>query len=315
MAAREQIATGLDAHERASKVGPTATPLRLKTASVLGEILIEPGTVWGEGRKMIVTADGHGIVFFEDDVLFRQSPKDFVLDELVSVFAKAGVSAKPWRKILKTEFNFICGLLVPWYGSVGIAAAETTLFYANNKSVVDRAFKHIEKLIDFFDYLGEKHPKLRNKLLLSLGKNSILGVKHGTSGDIAHFVGRLMKGYRELKADKSKAASTGLIIASLKILVVIVLKTAAIFMALHAPVFAIKGFIGDSKKQIDEYVKEFRATLGMVISVDEAKAIRESIVKDLSASEKFSAFADDANKGLKAIEDLLAKADEEMLLE
>jgi hypothetical protein len=309
MAEPELLAKNEEAHKRAAAVKETATSLTVKTGTVMGEVTIDPGTIWSGYNKMIVTADGFGVVYMNREVLYRQGVSDFIRDELISAFEKAGQSAKPWIKIAKTEFKFICGLFVPWYGSIGIFAAEIAIFYHQNKSLTDEAFEHGRKVMDRLLWVRSKCPTLFDKLMISVGRILLKEWRSGsvealtTSENIAHFIGRILRGA------KGTVEETGVL--TIKALIKTILIVAIINGTLNIPGIVIASAKIANKTLVEKIILELSFIGAPTLKEEAIKISIELMMNPEETKKNLTELYEASQKLIPILEKLAAKIKED----
>jgi len=142
MAEVEFLAEGEEARKRVAELkDPLASSVTVDS-TLFGKVEVRAGMQSWDKLRLVVYADGAGVAYLEGDKLFKMSAADFVRDEQFRCFEKAGKSATPWIKIWKMEVEFLCSVVIPWWGMIPIKAAEGALLYSNNKELVDGGIKH-----------------------------------------------------------------------------------------------------------------------------------------------------------------------------
>jgi len=305
MAETELLAKGEEAHKRIAALGSSATSMVVETYGLLGRVSIEPGMLWEGYKKMVVNADGYGVVYLIGEKLYRQSVKDFILDELMSAYARAGKSTKPWRTILKVEYNFICGLCVPWYLHLGATAAELALFYSNNKELVDTAIKGTKTVYNTLNWFKKNCPtlytKLRNSAAWAVAKD--MPSEMVEAGTVAFFLGRILMNAKQAIGDGVEMAFI--------VWVKIIFKVAALVVVTHMPSFIAHAAAKATKDVVEEIRKQLGYE-GVTITKEEAQQMIKELTKDKPETEKkLKELKDQSERYLPVIKDVVKKMEEE----
>lgn len=276
MGVAELIAKGADAHQKAAAMkGKNEPPYTVKTGTVMGDVTLESGMMWSGYQKIIIWASSFGVYYMKDDSLYRQDAKDFIRDELLVAFEKAGTSSKPIVRLYKATFEFIMGLVAPWYVTLGYKICETAYYYITYTELINSAYTQSGKLLSTLIWLRRLSPTFFNKMMWSIGKEILKDVPSSVSAeDIAFFLGRVLMSVKNYK--KPDAIITKITIS---LVVKLALKVAGIVGLLRTP-----GIIADStKKNTEALAQEVRKELTL-LGIASTPGECEIIVKELQTN-------------------------------
>jgi len=313
MAEPELLARGDEAKKRIS--GLSYTELTIKTGTVMGDVTIKSGTIWSGYSRMIVAVVNRDVFYTVDDKLYRLGVSDFIRDELMSAFEKAGKSAAPWIEIGKAEFEFIMGVVMPTWGAVLFAIAKAAFFYVQHKATISVAWELNKELWDILVVIQKKCPRFMQKLAMTTAKEAIKDAVFGAPApqEAAKLLGRIVRNLVQKTAAAAEAGSkvAGAFKLTIQILVKVILETAALVRVLNIP-SRTGAAITKAAAGIASEVEKILKAAGAPLSRDEARLIAEEIIREKDDLLKKFTRLEEINKQLIPKLEELEKALKEM---
>ncbi|MCC6996354.1 MAG: DUF4157 domain-containing protein [Deltaproteobacteria bacterium] len=272
---------GKDTMQYVARMLPQAQPLPITSGFYRGMSIV-PGSVWGGDRCMVIFPSYEAIYYTIDDVLYSCPSETFTFGQgSMGAFQTAGKNGEGMVRLIQCEYALLAGLFVPWWGMLGLGAAQIAVEYEVHKEALEPALKRLPEVYNKLNELRTRYPKLFWHVVAEI----LAEVPSSVSAEDAAFLaGRVVASFAGTSgaALGITAEATKL---SFKSLAWVLLKCSTILTATHLPAWggkaaqkAAKGTAkklaaGEAVKVPDEVVKELMTGLSAeAVNLDEATA-------------------------------------------
>jgi hypothetical protein len=277
-APRKLLLAGEPAMRAAAEVLKTAHPVG-PVNSVMGPVMLVPGTIWA-GNRMLISAGQSQCISTEDDRLYEWNTGLFIQEEWMQAQQRAAKSAEGWVVIAQIEMALLTAIIAPMWLLLAMHAAKAGLFYAANQQAFSLAIRHGGDVYKLLSAWKTKYPTLWRKLLSKAGNTVWNEIKHENvsllkAEDVAYFIGRLLNGL-----GAAPEITLGVVVKVLGVGGGLGLAS----MAVKIGVRAIPSSVVRPAEQHAKELQNYLSSIGYMVSPDEAKQIIKEIMADSDAA-------------------------------
>ena len=272
------IATGVEALESAVRLTEVARPIQQ------GGYIIPVGTLDQDQKMFIVGIVGYEVVYFREDTLSAYPTQQFLHGYMIGHAASEIYRRTAWIiPATKIMVSFWMGATIGYIGA-GAVVANVILtlirigaLISTHPREVDQVTVNLPKVVRSVRWLCTECPVLSSKLgsLVKSGVwEAIISAPSNISAeDVASILGRCLGGVAAL----DDAVETGL-----KVVAKVVVKTLALYSALHAPEWAAHAAVSGADQMAKALADELRAQK-VALTPEEEAAIAKELAKSAEA--------------------------------
>ena len=272
------IATGVEALESAIRLAEVAQPIQQ------GKLIIPVGTLDQDQKIFIVGIIGYEVVYFREDTLSAYATKDFLRGYVFGDFMSDIYRRTAWIiPATRIMVSFWMGATIGYVGAAAIVAnviltlIRIGTLISTHPREVEQVKVNLPKVARSVQWLRTECPVLSSKLgsLVKSGVwEAIISAPSNISAeDVASILGRCLGGVAAL----DEAVETGL-----KVVAKVVVKTLALYSALHAPEWAAHAAVSGADQMAKALADELRAQK-VALTPEEEAAIAKELAKSAQA--------------------------------
>ena len=226
------ISSGQQGMDAAAQLARSAAPIEV-ISGAMGRVRLVPGTVFSENR-LLVYASPLNVYYTVGDAFYEGNTAEFLQNEWLVAIGRGAQGAMPMVTLAQAEWDFIKGLIGPWYLNAALTAAQLALLYHDHRELFNNVISNTGPAMQALNDLRQSCPRIFNKLLRATSRiwsNLPSGI---TMGDIAFWIGRLIHGTVGL-ASRLPSAAPFVPSVTLRPLMRMAAQTTAFVGVLHSP--------------------------------------------------------------------------------